>query len=122
MANKRRRLEGRVVSNKMEKTVVIAIERRKMHPIYKKVVRTTKKIMAHDESNALEIGALVRVVESKPLSRRKRWVVEAVLQTEGAPVLETLADEEGLIGGASQVEDEADVEAEDDAGDEGDEE
>lgn len=122
MPNKRRRLEGRVVSNKMDKTVVIAIERRKMHPIYKKVVRTTKKIMAHDESNALEIGALVRVVESKPLSRHKRWVVEEVLQAEGAPVLETLPDEEGLVGGASQVEDEADVEAEDDAGDEGDEE
>lgn len=118
MANKRRRLEGRVVSNKMDKTVVIAIERRKMHPIYKKVVRTTKKIMAHDESNALEVGALVRVVESRPLSRHKRWVVEAVLRAEGAPVLETLPDEEGLIGGASQVEDEADVEAEDETGDE----
>jgi len=98
MANTRRRLEGRVVSNKMEKTVVVAIERRSLHPIYKKVVRTTKKIMAHDESNSLEVGALVRVVESKPLSRHKRWVVEEVLQAEGAPVLETLADEQGLTG------------------------
>jgi small subunit ribosomal protein S17 len=102
MANTRRRLEGRVVSNKMDKTVVVAIERRKMHPIYKKVVRTTKKIMAHDESNSLEIGALVRVVESKPLSRHKRWVVEAVLRAEGAPVLETLADEAGLTGGDTE--------------------
>jgi small subunit ribosomal protein S17 len=102
MPNTRRRLEGRVVSNKMDKTVVVAIERRKMHPIYKKVVRTTKKIMAHDESNSLEIGALVRVVESKPLSRHKRWVVEAVLRAEGAPVLETLADEAGLTGGDTE--------------------
>ncbi|MCC6802275.1 MAG: 30S ribosomal protein S17 [Anaerolineae bacterium] len=120
MPNNRRRLEGRVVSNKMDKTVVVAIERRKMHPIYKKVVRTTKTIMAHDESNALEIGALVRVVESKPLSRRKRWVVEAVLQAEAAPVLETLPDEEGLIGGAAESDDE--VETDDAEAGEGDEE
>jgi len=112
MPNTRRRLEGRVVSNKMEKTVVVAIERRKMHPIYKKVVRTTKKIMAHDESNELEIGALVRVVESRPLSRRKRWVVEAVIRADSVPVLETLPDEEGLIGGAPEAEDETEIEAE----------
>jgi small subunit ribosomal protein S17 len=102
MPNTRRRLEGRVVSNKMDKTVVVAIERRKLHPIYKKVVRTTKKIMAHDESNALEIGALVRVVESKPLSRHKRWVVEAVIQEKGAPVLEALPDEVILDSSASE--------------------
>jgi small subunit ribosomal protein S17 len=98
MPNTRRRLEGRVVSNKMEKTVVVAIERRKMHPIYKKVVRTTKKIMAHDESNAIEIGAFVRVIESRPLSKNKRWVVEEVLQAEAAPTLEKLADEAVLDG------------------------
>src|SRR4051794_4833017 len=101
MANTRRRLVGRVVSNKMDKTVVVAIERRKLHPIYKKVVRTTKKVMAHDESNALEIGALVRVVESRPLSRNKRWVVEEVLRAEGAPVLGTLPDEAIVTGGDS---------------------
>ncbi len=98
MPNSRRRLVGRVVSDKMDKTVVVAIERRKMHPIYKKVVRSTKKIMAHDESNAIEVGALVRVVESQPLSRNKRWVVEEVLEAVGAPVLETLPDEAGLTG------------------------
>jgi small subunit ribosomal protein S17 len=99
MPNTRRRLIGRVVSNKMDKTVVVAIERRKLHPIYKKVVRTTKKIMAHDESNEVEMGALVRVVESRPLSRNKRWVVEAVLEAESAPTLETLPDEQAIIGG-----------------------
>ncbi|MFN8528753.1 MAG: 30S ribosomal protein S17 [Anaerolineae bacterium] len=100
MVNKRRRLVGRVVSDKMDKTVVVAIERRKTHPIYKKVVKYTKKVMAHDESNAIQVGALVRVVESKPLSKNKRWVVEEVLREEGAPTLETLADEQGLAGGA----------------------
>lgn len=98
MANTRRRLVGRVVSNKMEKTVVVAIERRKLHPIYKKVVLTTKKVMAHDESNAIEEGALVRVVESKPLSRNKRWVVEEVLQADAVESLTTLADETVVTG------------------------
>src|SRR5664279_1976765 len=102
MPNKRRRLIGRVVSNKMDKTVVVSIEHRKMHPIYKKVVILTKKIMAHDESNEIEMGALVRVVESQPLSRRKRWVVEEVLVAQGAPVLETLPDEQIVIGGTEQ--------------------
>ena len=109
MPNTRRRLVGTVVSNKMEKTVVVAIERRKMHPIYKKVVRTTKKIMAHDESNAIEIGALVRVVESRPLSKNKRWVVEEVLQAEGALALEKLADE-AVIDGSDAEEVEGDEE------------
>ncbi|MCL4255865.1 MAG: 30S ribosomal protein S17 [Anaerolineae bacterium] len=81
MANNRRRLVGRVVSDKMQKTVVVQIERRKMHPLYKKVVISTKKIMAHDESDQVPVGALVRVVESRPLSRNKRWVVETVLET-----------------------------------------
>jgi len=98
MPNERRRLVGRVVSNKMDKSVVVAIELRKLHPIYKKVVRETKKVMAHDESNALEIGAVVRVVESRPLSRRKRWVVEEVLDATGKETLSDLMDEQGIIG------------------------
>ena len=93
MANNRRRLVGRVVSDKMQKTVVVSIERRRMHPIYKKVVKTTKKVMAHDESNAIEIGALVRIVESQPLSRHKRWVVEEVLEATGTETVGVLADE-----------------------------
>lgn len=79
MANERRRLVGRVVSDKMDKTVVVAIERRKMHRVYKKIIISTKKIMAHDETNSVKEGSLVRVVESKPLSRNKRWAVEEVL-------------------------------------------
>lgn len=88
MTNDRRRLIGRVVSDKMDKTVVVAIERRKMHRVYKKIVISTKKIMAHDESNSVKTGSLVRVVESKPLSRHKRWVVEAVLEgADGQPIV-----------------------------------
>lgn len=79
MANNRRRIVGTVVSDKMEKTVVVAIEQRKMHPVYKKVVSSTKKVMAHDEKGAV-IGALVRIVESRPLSKNKRWVVEEILE------------------------------------------
>jgi small subunit ribosomal protein S17 len=79
MANNRKRLIGTVVSDKMDKTVVVAIENRKMHPVYHKVVSSTKKVMAHDETGA-GVGALVRIVQSRPISKRKRWVVEAVLE------------------------------------------
>jgi small subunit ribosomal protein S17 len=82
----------------MDKTVVVAIEGRRLHPIYKKVVKSTKKVMAHDETNAVKVGALVRIVESRPLSRHKRWVVEAVLASEGVQEVGILADEAGLQG------------------------
>jgi small subunit ribosomal protein S17 len=81
MANNRKRLVGRVVSDKMDKTVTVAIERRSTHPLYQKVVSSTKKVKAHDESNAVPLGAIVQLVESKPLSKTKRWVVEKVLQS-----------------------------------------
>lgn len=80
MANNRKRLQGRVVSDKMDKTVVVEIVRRTMHPVYKKFVTSTRKVMAHDESNAVPVGAVVRLVESRPLSRRKRWVVEQIVE------------------------------------------
>ncbi len=89
MANNRRRLVGRVVSDKMDKTVVVEIEHRKMHRVYKKVVKRTERVMAHDESNAVPVGSIVRVVESRPISRHKRWAVEAVLQGDKEQVLET---------------------------------
>jgi small subunit ribosomal protein S17 len=88
MPNDRKRLIGRVVSDKMDKTVVVAIDRRKMHRVYKKVINFTKKVNAHDESNEVELGSLVQVVESKPLSKTKRWVVEKVLEGPGGRVLE----------------------------------
>lgn len=81
MPNRRRRLVGRVVSDKMDKTVTVAIERRSMHRLYKKVVTSTKKVKAHDENNEVPLGALVQIVESKPISKTKRWVVERILET-----------------------------------------
>jgi len=90
MPNDRKRLIGRVVSDKMDKTVVVAIERRKTHRVYKKVITFTKKVMAHDETNEVELGSLVQVVESKPLSKHKRWVVEKVLEGAGGRVLEPI--------------------------------
>ena len=66
-------LQGRVVSNKMQKTIVVEIHQRKLHRLYKKYLTRTKKIKAHDEKNECGIGDTVRVVESRPLSREKRW-------------------------------------------------
>lgn len=86
-ASRRRRMVGRVVSNKMDKTAVVAVETIKQHPLYRKTIRTTKKYKAHDENNTAQIGDLVRIEESRPLSREKRWVIiETVTRGVGAPV------------------------------------
>lgn len=77
--NNRRRLEGIVKSNKMQKTVVVEVSRTYRHPLYGKVVHTSKRLMAHDELGCQE-GDEVRIVESQPISRRKRWVVEEILK------------------------------------------
>jgi small subunit ribosomal protein S17 len=76
--NNRRRLTGVVTSNKMEKTVVVGISRTYRHPLYGKVVGSQKRVMAHDELGC-QIGDKVQIVESRPISRRKRWVVEKIL-------------------------------------------
>ena len=64
---------GKVVSNKMEKSIVVSIERRVPHPIYRKYFRRTTKLMAHDEKREAGIGDVVRIMETRPLSSRKRW-------------------------------------------------
>jgi small subunit ribosomal protein S17 len=76
----KRVLTGRVVSNKMQKTIVVAIERRKLHPLYKKYITLTKKVKAHDEENQAGIGDLVRVIESRPLSKEKCWRLAEILE------------------------------------------
>ena len=68
----RRILQGTVVSDKGEKSIVVRVERRVMHPIYKKFIKRSKKFMAHDEREAFKIGDTVEIVECRPLSRRKR--------------------------------------------------
>lgn len=77
--NKRRRLNGVVTSDKMDKTVVVEFTRTYRHPLYKKVVSNKKRVMAHDDLGC-KIGDEVRIIESRPLSRHKRWVVEAIVR------------------------------------------
>lgn len=77
--NTRRRMTGFVTSNKMTKTVVVEITRTYQHPLYKKVVHSSKKVHAHDELGC-QVGDEVEIVESRPLSALKRWVVEKVVR------------------------------------------
>ncbi len=70
--------EGLVVSDKMDKTIVVAVETKKVHPLYKKAIKATKKYKAHDENNACKVGDKVKIVETRPLSREKRWRVMEV--------------------------------------------
>ncbi len=79
--NNRRRLVGTVVSNKMQKTAVVEVERVYRHPLYRKVVHTAKTFKVHDELGA-NPGDKVRIVESKPISRTKHWVIEEILRVE----------------------------------------
>ena len=79
--NNRRRIVGKVTSNKMTKTVVVEIVRKFRHPPYKKVVYSSKRVKAHDEIGC-QIGDSVQIVESRPYSRDKRWVVESVIKRE----------------------------------------
>lgn len=71
---------GKVVSNKMNKSIVVAIERRVAHPIYKKYFKKTTKLMAHDEKNECNIGDTVKIMESRPLSARKRWRLVSIIE------------------------------------------
>ncbi|MDY6873114.1 MAG: 30S ribosomal protein S17 [Chloroflexota bacterium] len=79
--NNRRRLVGTVISNKMQKTAVVEVERVFRHPLYQKVVRSARSLKAHDELG-VNPGDKVRILESKPISRTKRWVVEEILRVE----------------------------------------
>ena len=76
----RQEFQGIVVSDKMAKTIVVEIRMRKLHPLYKKYVNRSKKIKAHDETNQAHIGDTVRVVESRPLSRDKRWRLAEIVE------------------------------------------
>ena len=73
----RRVLTGRVTSDKMDKTVTVLVDRRVMHPLYKKFIRRSKKYAAHDEANASKVGDVVRIGECRPLSKLKHWEVLA---------------------------------------------
>ena len=73
-------LQGVVVSDKMDKTVVVDVSRRKQHPLYRKVINRSRRFKAHDDANACNVGDVVRILETRPLSRGKRWRVIEILQ------------------------------------------
>lgn len=79
-AKKKREWVGRVLSNKMDKTVVVAVQRSVIHPMYRKVLRRVTKLKAHDEQNVCRIGDQVRLIETRPISKEKHWRVIEVIQ------------------------------------------
>jgi len=84
---KRKTMTGRVVSSKMDKTVVVQVETRRRHPLYKKTIRKTTNFKAHDENNECGLGDVVRILETRPLSKDKRWrVVEIKSKGEVAEI------------------------------------
>lgn len=76
----KKQLVGLVASNKMDKSITVSVERRIKHPMYGKFVKKTKKFMAHDEKNECSIGDTVRIIESRPLSAKKRWRLVEILE------------------------------------------
>ena len=75
-----RRTVGRVISSKMDKSILVAIERRMPHPIYRKYFRRTTKLMAHDEQSQAGVGDVVRIMETRPVSKNKRWRLVEILE------------------------------------------
>jgi small subunit ribosomal protein S17 len=103
--------EGTVVSDKMDKTVVVAVETRVRHPLYKKIVRRLRRHLAHDETNDAKLGDVVRIVESRPYSRRKRWrLAEVLVRVERPEVAAREVDLE-LLGEVKPEEEEEEVTA-----------
>jgi len=80
MRERKKVLVGRVLSNRMDKTAVVVVERRQRHRLYGKVITMRKKYKAHDAENSCQIGDMVKMIESRPLSREKRWVVTEILE------------------------------------------
>lgn len=102
---KRKTKVGRVVSDKMDKTIVVSVERMTRHPLYKRVIRLTSKFKAHDETNEAHVGDTVLIEESRPLSATKRWRLVSVVARagEGAnalPIVEDEATDEAIHGAA----------------------
>ena len=78
--NLRKTRTGKVVSNKMDKTIVVAVEDHVRHPLYNKIVKKTYKLKAHDENNECRVGDWIRVMETRPLSKDKRWRVVEIIE------------------------------------------
>ena len=106
---------GRVVSNKMDKTIVVVVESLKKHRIYKRTYKQTKRFQAHDEENTCQVGDIVRIEECRPLSKMKRWrLIEIVKRGSGiVPVEELMADvDPNLTSTSSNTADEENAEGE----------
>ncbi len=96
---------GRVVSDKMQKTIVVAVESFKKHPLYKKSYRWTTRFKAHDEENAARIGDMVRIEETRPLSREKHWrLLEILTRGNQAPAVDEVASADVPVNGAGDEE------------------
>lgn len=80
MRNLRKTIVGNVISDKMDKTIVVAIVRNVKHPIYKKIMKRTKKVKAHDENNQCKIGDTVKIMETRPLSKQKCWRLVSIIK------------------------------------------
>lgn len=86
---RRKQRVGVVTSNAMQKTITVAVERVVQHPLYRKNIKRTKKFKAHDEKNACQVGDLVRIEETRPLSRTKRWRLVEIVKRAELPVKES---------------------------------
>ena len=82
MANSRRRMTGQVISTKMQKTVIVRVDRSFRHPLYGKVIHESRRFMAHDEKSECQLGDVVVIVESRPISRNKRWAVQSIVRED----------------------------------------
>jgi small subunit ribosomal protein S17 len=82
---------GQVVSTKMQKTIVVEVEMRKAHPKYKRIVKSSKKFYAHDEQNSARVGDMVRIRETRPLSKLKRWQLEEIVRRSALAHVEAAA-------------------------------
>jgi len=107
---RRQQRVGRVVSNKMNKTIVVVLETLKKHRIYKRTYKQTKRFQAHDEENICQIGDLVRIEECRPLSKMKRWrLIEIIKPSSGiVPVEEVLAEADPDLSSEESESDESD--------------
>ena len=110
--SRRQQKVGRVVSNKMDKTIVVVVESLKKHRIYKRTYKQTKRFHAHDEENTCQVGDVVRIEESRPISKLKRWrLVEIVKRGSGiVPVEEVLAEVDPDLTSTTSDEDESESE------------
>jgi small subunit ribosomal protein S17 len=90
-ATRRNEKVGNVVSTKMQKTIVVEVEMRKAHPKYKRIVKSSKKFYAHDEQNSARIGDVVRIRETRPLSKLKRWSLEEIVRRSSLSQVEDTA-------------------------------